>query len=127
MGPRWNTKICHPRNCCGGIFVGQVSDLLDGKYSDVVDEVKIIDCRFPYEYRGGHIKGAVHMDDAREMPDFFFGPPLAERTRTVIIFHCEYSQSRGPRMCVQEVPHFARLSCIMRGSLHPPCCGVLYY
>ena len=29
--------------------------VLNNGYSDVIDELVIIDCRYPYEYDGGHI------------------------------------------------------------------------
>ena len=34
----------------------QVADVLSGKYDHVINSFKIIDCRYPYEYSGGHIK-----------------------------------------------------------------------
>lgn len=34
-----------------------LTDLMAGRFEDRFDEVKIIDCRFPYEYVGGHIQG----------------------------------------------------------------------
>lgn len=33
-----------------------LSDLLQGVYKDTVQSFRIIDCRYPYEYAGGHIK-----------------------------------------------------------------------
>lgn len=33
-----------------------LSDLLQGAYKDTVQSFRIIDCRYPYEYAGGHIK-----------------------------------------------------------------------
>ena len=33
-----------------------MSDVLDGVYDKCVDKVTIIDCRYPYEFEGGHIK-----------------------------------------------------------------------
>lgn len=37
-------------------FVFQVSKLLRGDYDDVIGSYQIIDCRYPYEYEGGHVK-----------------------------------------------------------------------
>ena len=33
-----------------------MKDLLEGQYDDVISGYRIIDCRYPYEYNGGHIK-----------------------------------------------------------------------
>ena len=33
-----------------------VEDVVNGCYGDKLGEVTIIDCRYPYEYEGGHIK-----------------------------------------------------------------------
>jgi len=33
-----------------------MSEVLGGVYTDLLDEVTIIDCRYPYEFEGGHIK-----------------------------------------------------------------------
>lgn len=30
--------------------------VLDGEFSDAYERIFIVDCRFPYEYQGGHIK-----------------------------------------------------------------------
>ena len=30
--------------------------LLRGQYRDTVEDFLIVDCRYPYEYQGGHIK-----------------------------------------------------------------------
>lgn len=30
--------------------------LLMGKFSNIVEKFVIVDCRYPYEYEGGHIK-----------------------------------------------------------------------
>ncbi len=29
---------------------------MNGQYSDLVERLFVIDCRYPYEYEGGHIK-----------------------------------------------------------------------
>jgi len=33
-----------------------MSEVLDGVYTDQLDKVTIIDCRYPYEFEGGHIE-----------------------------------------------------------------------
>jgi rhodanese-related sulfurtransferase len=33
----------------------------------------IIDCRFPYEFQGGHIDGAVNVSSQEQMQELLFG------------------------------------------------------
>lgn len=65
-----------------------LADLLRGNYN--VDFV-IVDCRFKYEYNGGHIKGAVNISTKQEALCLFDEPKI-------IIFHCEYSSVRAPKL-----------------------------
>ena len=37
----------------------QLDALLDGHYDGQIDTFHVIDCRFDYEYNGGHIPGAI--------------------------------------------------------------------
>jgi M-phase inducer tyrosine phosphatase len=71
-------------------------DLLDGKYSEHFDQKMIIDCRFEYEYEGGHIDGAVNHNDKDLLAAQLFQTPM--EGRTLLIFHCEYSAHRAPMM-----------------------------
>ncbi|KAK2007269.1 rhodanese-like domain-containing protein [Colletotrichum eremochloae] len=71
-------------------------DLLDGKYSDKFDQKMIIDCRFEYEYEGGHIDGAVNYNSKDLLASQLFKHPM--QGRTILIFHCEYSAHRAPMM-----------------------------
>ena len=34
----------------------QIASVLNGKFANLIKEFVIIDCRYPYEYEGGHIK-----------------------------------------------------------------------
>ncbi|KAI3645140.1 hypothetical protein MP228_011304 [Amoeboaphelidium protococcarum] len=78
-----------------------LSDLIDGKFHQQVDRFVIVDCRFKYEYDGGHIKNAINFDREDAMLEYFLPsdgtlPPEASDSRTALIFHCEFSQCRAP-------------------------------
>lgn len=75
-----------------------VIDVLDGKYCEQYDQLFIIDCRFEYEYEGGHIDGAVNVNSKEELASKLFESIPTERT--LLIFHCEYSIHRAPLMYV---------------------------
>ncbi|KAI0546529.1 rhodanese-like domain-containing protein [Xylaria curta] len=71
-------------------------DLLDGNYNESFNQKVIIDCRFEYEYEGGHIDGAVNYNDKELLARQLFQTPM--EGKTILIFHCEYSVHRAPRM-----------------------------
>ncbi|KAF0987762.1 hypothetical protein HZS_2831 [Henneguya salminicola] len=65
----------------------------------------ILDCRYPCEYLGGHIKHAINTYRKETTRNFLFGRfsdlPLDSKnnnTAPILIFHCEYSKVRGPSM-----------------------------
>ncbi|KAM9786653.1 M-phase inducer phosphatase 2 isoform X2 [Syngnathus typhle] len=75
---------------------------MKGEFSHLVDRIIIIDCRYPYEYDGGHIKGALNLYLEDEVEDFLLQTPvvpLCPDKRIIVMFHCEFSSERGPRMC----------------------------
>jgi M-phase inducer tyrosine phosphatase len=71
-------------------------DILDGRYGEKFDQKMVIDCRFEYEYDGGHIEGAVNYNDKELLASQLFKTPMSGRT--LLIFHCEYSAHRAPLM-----------------------------
>ncbi len=71
-------------------------DLIHGKYSDCYDQRIVIDCRFEYEYDGGHIDSAVNYNDKELLAKHLFETPMPGRT--LLVFHCEYSAHRAPMM-----------------------------
>eukprot|EP01112_Ceratiomyxa_fruticulosa_P004096 TRINITY_DN1444_c0_g2_i1.p1 TRINITY_DN1444_c0_g2~~TRINITY_DN1444_c0_g2_i1.p1 ORF type:complete len:436 (+),score=75.08 TRINITY_DN1444_c0_g2_i1:289-1596(+) len=82
----------HPDlNCIDPVTV---ASLIDGAYKDYYSSVYIIDCRFPYEYEGGHIRGAINLCE-NELKKRFIDHPLTEG-RICLIFHCEFSSKRAP-------------------------------
>ncbi|KAI2619263.1 hypothetical protein GGR54DRAFT_136382 [Hypoxylon sp. NC1633] len=71
-------------------------DVLDGKFNDFYTQKMIIDCRFEYEYDGGHIMAAVNYNDKELLAKHLFENPM--QGKTLLIFHCEYSACRAPMM-----------------------------
>jgi len=76
--------------------------VLQGKYSDLYDSIRIIDCRFPFEYNGGHIRGAENLYTWEQISATLFPTNDASiqahttKSRQLIVLHCEFSQKRGP-------------------------------
>ncbi|KAL1122820.1 hypothetical protein AAG570_003146, partial [Ranatra chinensis] len=82
-----------------------LGSLINGEFDDHIASYRIIDCRYPYEYEGGHIKGAVNLytqeQVRRELVDNranFQGQNENQDKRHILIFHCEFSSERGPRL-----------------------------
>ncbi|CAG9763803.1 unnamed protein product [Ceutorhynchus assimilis] len=75
-----------------------MKDLLDGKYKDLIQSFQIIDSRYPYEYEGGHIRGAINIYTQESCLKLLDNSPHPKDTRHILIFHCEFSQERGPSM-----------------------------
>ncbi|KAI9788138.1 MAG: cell division cycle- protein [Peltula sp. TS41687] len=71
-------------------------DVLDGRYVRSYDQFLIVDCRFEYEYEGGHIEGAINYTDKDLLASKLF--ESLGNARTLLIFHCEYSAHRAPMM-----------------------------
>ncbi|GAA6012467.1 hypothetical protein JCM11491_004341 [Sporobolomyces phaffii] len=81
--------------------------LQNGHFSDKrIANYHIIDCRFDYEFAGGHISNAINLSDGADVENALLNiekvprpstseQPLAEG-RTVLIFHCEFSAKRAP-------------------------------
>jgi len=91
-------------------------EILDGKYNENYDQRMVIDCRFEYEFDGGHIDGAVNYNDKELLVGQLFEQALPGKT--LLIFHCEYSAHRAPIMArhvrkqdrATNVEHYPRLT-----------------
>ncbi|NXD05264.1 MPIP2 phosphatase, partial [Certhia familiaris] len=84
------------------ISPGTLAAVLRGHFSSIIESSIVVDCRYPYEYEGGHIKGAVNLPLQRDVEEFLLEQPfvpLDASRRAIIIFHCEFSVERGPNMC----------------------------
>jgi M-phase inducer tyrosine phosphatase len=69
-------------------------NILDGHYNHLYEKRVIIDCRFEYEFNGGHIDGAVNFNDKEHLGTQLFDIEPTENA--LLIFHCEYSAHRAP-------------------------------
>ncbi|XP_072368071.1 M-phase inducer phosphatase 1-B-like [Scyliorhinus torazame] len=79
-----------------------MAKVLGGEYDHLLEGVYIVDCRYPYEFDGGHIRGALNLHRADDAVDYFLKEPIVPKSRDkrlIIIFHCEFSSERGPKMC----------------------------
>ena len=73
----------------------QLSRWLTDKGSCDFDEVVVVDARFWYEFKGGHISGARNIVSRGALVDLykeFLGRNVC------FVFHCEFSKNRGPRL-----------------------------
>ncbi|RZC37212.1 Rhodanese and/or TEBP beta domain containing protein [Asbolus verrucosus] len=76
--------------------------LIRGDFNGNVASYKVIDCRYPYEYEGGHIEGAINVytkDQCMELLNNL--DSLQEDTmkrNNILVFHCEFSSERGPNL-----------------------------
>uniref|UniRef100_A0A4W5MBY5 M-phase inducer phosphatase n=1 Tax=Hucho hucho TaxID=62062 RepID=A0A4W5MBY5_9TELE len=75
---------------------------LSGRLDLLVERIMVIDCRYPYEFEGGHIKGALNLHQEEQVEEYLLRTPIAPLSpdrRVLLVFHCEFSSERGPRMC----------------------------
>lgn len=91
-------KIAHDR--FKRIDATTLVNLINGGYKDSVESFTIIDCRYPYEYEGGHIVNAINIHTGSDLINFFLENSTMHRNshRHIIIFHCEFSSERGPKL-----------------------------
>lgn len=78
-----------------------LSDLLSGAFEDQVEEFHVIDCRYPYEFDGGHIQNALNIYTRDGVMEQYLKNPRKTQDpdkRFIIIFHCEFSSERGPSL-----------------------------
>lgn len=96
-----------------------MAKLLTGyDFGHTYEKIIIVDCRFPYEYQGGHINGAININRTQDLEEYFLGDKNSDLMKggdkICIIFHCEYSSHRGPKMCAQ-LTHFVIIKLMRTG------------
>lgn len=76
-----------------------MANLLQGKYN--YQKIVILDCRYDYEYNGGHIRGAVNINKVEELDEMYYNF-LNSSKEICFVFYCEFSSIRGPSMYVKN-------------------------
>ncbi|PAA91185.1 hypothetical protein BOX15_Mlig020736g1, partial [Macrostomum lignano] len=75
-----------------------LASALTGKLDSTLDghSLVIVDCRFPYEWSAGRVKGAINI----YMPDQLLEMMFEQRmqSQVVLVFYCEFSSERAPRL-----------------------------
>ena len=81
----------------------EVVKLFDGQFNGQVTSWNIVDCRYPYEFNGGHICNAINLFTFQQVKEHFFSisNEYNKNNRNIIIFHCEFSSERAPRMAMK--------------------------
>jgi len=76
-----------------------VADLVNGKFCKSFARVIVIDCRFEYEFNGGHISGALNVPKEQDLENLFIKCDEYHELgdKLCLVFHCEFSSHRGPK------------------------------
>jgi len=111
--------------------------LLEGVFDESISQKIIVDCRFGYEYEGGHIRAAINIQDKKSVDKMLLqgevfargesDVPLpsesgkvdsaGQKKKVVVVFHCEYSAMRAPTVAKylreqdrhKNMPHYPAL------------------
>lgn len=76
-----------------------LASLIKGQFNDKINKYIILDARYPYEFQGGHIENAETAYVKEELFKKIFEAPLTANGKPVVlIFHCEFSSERGPKL-----------------------------
>ncbi|WWC96979.1 hypothetical protein V866_003856 [Kwoniella sp. B9012] len=110
-----------------------LQELLAGKYHSRVKRYHIIDCRFDYEYEGGHIEGAINVKSMDALDQLLLSESkgvhangnalpmpsrsgeLEEGEQVVLVFHCEFSAKRAPTFA----KHLRSRDRLINNALYP--------
>lgn len=98
-----------------------LAQLIQGEFNDSIGKFLILDARYPYEFNGGHILNAQSSFEKETILKQLFNEPVTcgDGKKVIIIFHCEFSIERGPKL-MREFREMDRL-------INKNCYPKLYY
>ncbi|KAG9412359.1 cell division cycle- protein [Aphanomyces cochlioides] len=98
-----------------------VKKLINGDFDSVLKGgFHLVDCRFKHEYNGGTLQGAKSLALPQDVEKEFFNPPLKSSSHTALIFFCEFSAKRAPKMARHVRNLDRRLHAEVYPKLHYP-------
>lgn len=95
------------------ITCDQLSTLLSKQYLFSDEGILLLDARYPYEYKGGHINGAQNVISRSQLRHIF---KQVSNCKYLVICYCEFSKKRGPllyqiiRSYDRQINHYPILS-----------------
>lgn len=95
---RSDTRFClepHGDDPFAVISPSDLCEILKDALSEY-QRIVIVDCRFDYEFRGGHIASAVNVHTHEDLQNLFHKHEVYG-SEVLLVFHCEFSRDRGPR------------------------------
>jgi rhodanese-related sulfurtransferase len=105
-----------PRDAIKRISRSTMAQVLSGDFAHLYKKAIIVDCRYPYEFHGGHLPNAINVCALDSIDKILFeDSSLEDSHSTVVIFHCEFSSERAPRMAL-HVRNFDR---VLNASNYP--------
>lgn len=76
-----------------------LANLMKGGFTGAIASFKVIDCRYPYEFDGGHIQGALNIYTKEQCMELLRQETSTDfQDRHILVFHCEFSSERGPNL-----------------------------
>lgn len=84
----------------------ELAKVVQGKYNNIIESFTVVDCRYPYEFEGGHIQTAINLYTQEHILSNFLASHSKDSLdssdnqlkRRILIFHCEFSSERGPSL-----------------------------
>ncbi|EER12795.1 m-phase inducer phosphatase, putative [Perkinsus marinus ATCC 50983] len=105
---------CYTESLLRYVSTETVAELVRSDKVSEEDAIYLVDCRYPYEFKGGHIVNAMNFPpyNMESLKEFVFNELASrDRRRAIIILHCEFSQVRAPLATDALNKHSARYGC----------------
>lgn len=88
----------HPEKPLGYPLISSstLQDAIEGAYSQYLNDIVVVDCRFEYEFEGGHIQNSINCQDWEQLENLLCTRAMHEKT--LIVLYCEFSMYRVAKL-----------------------------